>query len=443
MSDIIATTTSVCPQCLRRLSADLVAEGEGVIMVKTCPEHGIFRVTIWQGPPAFKTWLRPKIPYHGGARQSVANDGCPLDCGLCSAHNQRTCTALVEITGRCNLCCPVCFADSGHTGAAEPDLDRLAKRFSEIHTATGGCNLQLSGGEPTLHQDLADIIRAAGNAGFSFVQLNTNGLRFAEDPDLASRLRDAGLSSVFLQFDGMDDRVWRTLRGRDLMTIKERAVNRLAKAGLGLVLVMTVARGINDHQIWEICRYGLARQPAVRGVHLQPLSLFGRYPASWRPNHLTLPELMRMLVLQSGGTLGLDDFAPPGCEHALCSFSARYLNQENGRLYKLGEQTCTCNPQSAEAGALRAIDWTARQWRQPSVPGLSNRPEDDLDRFLTRARTHTFSISAMAFQDCWTLNLERLQGCCIHVSADDGRLIPFCAYNLTGLNGKSLYREKL
>lgn len=441
MSDILGRTSSVCPTCLQRIPAELFSDNETVTMVKTCPEHGTTCVDVWHGPPSFSHWTRPKIPYGDGFRQTESGHGCPLDCGLCPQHRQRTCTVLVEITSRCNLNCPVCFADSGRKGP-EPDIPSLQRRFTDIHAQTGGCNLQLSGGEPTMRHDLPEIINAASSAGFDFIQLNTNGLHFADNRNLAKRLARAGLASAFLQFDGLTAGVWRQLRGRDLSTIKNKAIERLAEAGIGVVLVTTVVKGVNDHQLWQICRYALDNLPAIRGVHLQPLSLMGRYPGILKKHRLSLPEVMRMLVKQSGQVLTLEDFTPPGCEHALCSFSARYLQEEDGKLTRLGKApSCNCTPQPAETGAHRSISWTARQWASPRQVTSPEKTGNDLHSFLARARTHIFSLSAMAFQDCWTMNLERLQECCIHVADEDGRLIPFCAYNLTGQEGKTLYRR--
>jgi 7,8-dihydro-6-hydroxymethylpterin dimethyltransferase len=440
MTEILQQIESVCPECLERLTGYLVRYGDCVRLEKTCAEHGGFAATVWSGEPAFTSWVRPKIPFYGGERKP-SDLGCPLDCGLCERHTQRTCTALVEVTSRCNLNCPVCFADSGGS-APDPDPATLDHMFARIMARTGGCNLQLSGGEPTVRADLPRIIRSARAAGFTFIQLNTNGILLAEDSDLAPRLRDAGLSSVFLQFDGVHDEVFATLRGRKLFDCKCRAIDNLTKAGLAIVLVPTIMRGVNTDQVWDIVRFGLDHQPHVRGVHFQPISYFGRFPSGFAPVHVTLPELMRSLCSQSRGILKLNDFKPPGCEHALCSFSAKYLMQEDGRLLRLGTTTCDCTPKPAREGALTSIGVTARQWGSPAQD-QSKRTEsgDDLKRFLNRARTHTFSLSAMAFQDAWTLNLERLQGCCIHVAQPDGRLIPFCSFNLTAGNGRTLYRN--
>jgi len=411
-------------------------------MVKTCPKHGTFSVPVWQGPPDLTAWTRPKTPYSGGLRHTRISDGCPFDCGLCPNHRQRTCTVLVEVTQDCNLHCPICFADSGKK-TAEPDIETLRRMFRRIMTTTGGCNLQLSGGEPTVRDDLPEIVAAARDAGFSFIQLNTNGLRLAAEPPFAQRLKENGLTSVFLQFDSLTDTNWRLLRGRPLNQDKLKTIEVLSGLGIGIVLVATVVRGINEAEVWDLCRFGLAQQPAVRGVHFQPLSLFGRFPELPADSHITLPELMQQLVEQSGGQIHLSDFTPPGCEHALCSFSARYLNYGEERLTRLGASGCNCTPQPAEQGALQSINWTAQQWAGPATIQPIDAPKDDLDRFLARARTHTFSLSAMAFQDCWNIDLERLQGCCIHIATENGKLIPFCAYNLTSLDGSTLYRGKV
>lgn len=436
---ILQQVESVCPVCLERIEGHLIRRGESVFLEKICPEHGPFAATVWKGEPAFSSWFRPKIPYYGGKREQTGK-GCPFDCGLCERHTQRTCTALVEITSRCNLNCPVCFADSGN--GTDLDLATITQMFASIMTKTCGCNLQLSGGEPTVHADLERIVGLAKEAGFTFIQLNSNGIRLAEDPKLALRLKNAGLSSVFLQFDGVDDNVLRTLRGRELFTVKCRAIANLADAGIGIVLVPTIVRDVNMEQLWKIVQFGLERQPHVRGVHFQPMSYFGRFPVDFVPDHVTLSEVMSGLAMQSDNVLQVTDFRPPGCEHALCSFSAKYMQQDDGRLLRLGSQSCDCTPVPAEQGALTSIGVTARQWAgiAKATGDSPAHPVDELDRFLQRARTHTFSISGMAFQDCWSLSLERLQGCCIHVARPDGRLIPFCSFNLTACDGTSLHR---
>lgn len=434
----IQETTSLCPECLTPLKATIFKDGYETKIVRECPRHGIHETVIWRGEPEFTSWFRPKIPYRGGLRENSKN-GCPQDCGLCENHSQRTCTALVEITSACNLNCPVCFADSG-TASDEPSLSKLETIFKNIQNKTGGCNLQISGGEPTMRNDLPKIISLAVKCGFDFIQLNTNGIKLAENKELASELKASGLSSVFLQFDGLDDQIYRKLRGRDLFKIKEQAIVNISAAQIGIVLVPTLSPDLNLDSVWDIVKFGLEHQPHIRGVHFQPISYFGRFPKDFQPVHITLPEIMTGLETQSNGIIKASDFLPPGCEHALCSFSAKYLQEEDGSLKRLGSSSCDCKPQPALQGAIKSIALTAKQWS--GAEDKLAEGSDELSQFIHKARNYSFSISAMAFQDCWNINLERLQGCCIHVADKSGKLIPFCAYNLTSRTGRSIHRPQ-
>jgi hypothetical protein len=435
-------TQSVCPVCLQTIQAWRVQSGaEEISLVKHCPQHGGFSTVIWRGGPNFSGWRRPKIPSRPPVCSTDIQAGCPFDCGLCPDHAQHTCTTLLEVTQNCNLGCPVCFAHSGGH-SKDPDLSTLKKNLEHIKATAGACTLQISGGEPTVREDLPEIVRCAAAQDFSLIQLNTNGLRFAKEPEYAGILKQAGLQSVFLQFDSLRDEAFHTLRGRALAEIKHRAVQALAQAGLGIVLVPTLVPGVNAEDIGPLLHYALTHHPAVRGIHFQPVSYFGRYPKPpSNADRLTLPEIMRALEEQTQGLVSSRDFQPPGCEHALCSFHAAYLVDEGSNLQRLGQGCCQCSPQEAAAGARQSVRMTAQRWNSPDPEDPSLPLEDGLDRFLATARQQTFTISAMAFQDAWTLDLERLRGCCIHVLAADGRLVPFCAYNLTAVSGRPLYRS--
>jgi len=446
---ILSTTEALCPVCLRRLPATRELRGDAVLLCRTCPEHGKAEAIIWRGAPGFQAWQRAKTPSAPPVTATASERGCPFDCGLCPEHGQHTCTAVVEVTQRCNLRCPVCYASAGQTEEADAPLADLAARLADLRRMAGTCNVQLSGGEPTSRDDLPEIIRAARAQGFGLVQLNTNGLRLGKEPGYAQRLALAGLQSVFLQFDGPDD-ACRVLRGRPLLAEKLAALDACAQAGLGVVLVPTLVRGVNEHALGEILALALERAPVVRGVHFQPASSFGRFPDALsfveRENQrLTLPEVLTMLVAQSGGMLRSEDFHPPCCEHERCSFSGRFILRE-GRLALLkGGGCCDASPLApivAAEGARRAKAAVAGQWSAaPAAP--SQPPRDDFERFLaTRGADKRLSISCMAFQDAWTLDLERVRGCCIHTQTQDGRLIPFCLYNLTAVDGRTLYRGR-
>lgn len=450
MFSVMQNTFSVCPVCLRRIEAQYVADHDLVMLQKTCPEHGLFQTKIWQNAEHFKRLQRTKLnnalPY---AVMPVAK-GCPYDCGLCQKHKQRSCTVLLEITQRCNMRCAVCFAHGAND--FEPDLAVIEQWYLTAQKSNPGVNIQLSGGEPTLREDLPQIIALGREVGIGFIQLNTNGLRLAAEPDLAQKLLKAGLASVFLQFDGTRDAIYQTLRGRSMFEIKRQAIQNCAAAGLGVVLVPTLTPGVNTDDIGKILHFALEQSPAVKGVHFQPISYFGRYPQTpENADRLTLPELMSAIETQTRGLLKAAHFSPPCCEHSLCSIHANYIILNDDKLLSVNRPKGCVEIIDAHAGSAKAVYHTARKWRGGNYDMVAEHaprcftaadPQNvDLDEFLTRGKSHSFMVSAMAFQDAWTLDLERLAECCIHIMSPQGRLIPFCAYNLTNSRGEALYRH--
>ena len=477
---MLSETESLCPTCLKKIPAHRMTDGRDIYLEKCCDDHGKFDTVLWRGHPSYETWSRPKLPVQPPVCYANISKGCPFDCGLCEDHRQISCTVLLEVTERCNLSCRYCFAEAGKVSAPDPSLDIVQFWFDRVKTAAPACNIQLSGGEPTVRNDLPQIIEMGRHSGFSFIQLNTNGLRLAREKGYAKELKAAGLASVFLQFDGVTNDVYRQLRGADLAAEKMGAISQCGEAGLGVVLVPMIVPGINDHQLGDILEVGIQASPTVRGIHFQPVSYFGRRPISPKnADRITLPEILAGLETQSCGKVRADDFSPPGCENALCSFHGRFFITKAGGLkpiVTLPLADAGSPPESADVGARRTISSVARQWGPVRENGVSNadsmgqaRPSQlrlagetasccgsthnvsfrdgsasiDIDSFLEMARRKSLSISAMAFQDVWNLDLERLRDCCIHVMSPDGRLIPFCAYNLTDSEHHPLYRTRL
>ncbi|MDL2317234.1 radical SAM protein [Desulfovibrio sp. OttesenSCG-928-A18] len=551
--ELLSHSKSLCPVCLRALPASLVSTADGETYIRrVCPEHGPFSGLIWKGAPALKDWRRAKAPAISVRRETGGNKGCPHDCGRCPEHKQHACTVLFEITRHCNLHCPVCFADAGKSREELPDtsavpgpgmgldagrgrdaergrdagatpcaapavaarslgepeaftpLETLLEQLRWIRAHAGEVVLQISGGEPTLHPELPALIRA-GRELFPAVQLNTNGLLLADRAGFAEALAAAGLSWVFLQFDGTDDAIFISLRGRALLQKKLRAIERCKEAGLSVVLVPTVAAGVNDRDLGNILRLALRHAPTVRGVHLQPMTAAGRNMLAGKAGQsrsLTLPEVLQKICEQSDGLMRPEHATPPGCEHERCSFHCRYSISPSGSLRPLraGEgQSGPCCPSAPaddccsrekeatgaeDQGLRRAIDTILRSWQgpdsdpgaRPSVaarerkagPGSPDSPDsrdspdlpgapggadgagvpgesgpsgafDALDSFIAQARNRSFSVTCMAFQDAWNVDLERLQGCCVHVFDPSLRLIPFCARNMTALDGRALH----
>lgn len=441
-------TESICPVCLKRIPAKKISYGDKVYMEKSCPEHGRFKTLIWDGKPYMENWERHKIPAYSEKPTTKVGKGCPFDCGLCPEHRQHTCTALIEVTQRCNLRCRFCFASSG--GCHEDiDIQKIEFMYKSILKSSGTCNIQISGGEPTLRDDLPEIIRLGTKIGFDFIQLNTNGIRMADDLDYVKKLKEAGLNSVFLQFDGTRDEIYQKLRGKDLLQHKVKAIENCARYGIGVVLVPTLVYGINSDNIGDIIEFALKRIPKVRGVHFQPVSYFGRFPDTTQSfERITIPQILRYIETQTHGMIKKESFRPPGCENSFCSFHGNFIYNGSGELLPVtsSKRGCSCKSERADVGAEKAKDFTARSWsgiREKCIKPfkLPQGKAISWDEILYNIKNFSFSITGMAFQDAWNFDVERIKDCCIHVVSPDGRMIPFCAYNVTDCFGKYLYRR--
>ena len=441
---LIGRTKSVCPVCLRVLPADKLTGADGnIYMEKTCPEHGTFSTLIWEaGMADYMRWsLSSSVnepPVHGKKKEK----GCPYDCGLCEDHLRKGCCMLLELTNRCNLRCPVCFAAAGEKEPADLSMEEIGNQYDFLINHGGPFNIQLSGGEPTMRDDLPEIISLGKEKGFSFFQLNTNGIRLAEETGYAQTLKAAGLNTVFLQFDGMTDSVYEKLRGRPLLGIKEKAIDRCEAAGLGVVLVPVIAPGVNEDQVGELLLYAMSRMPTVRGVHFQPISYFGRCEMERPEKPITIPKILRLIEEQTAGLMNASDFAGGGAENPYCSFHASYMHRDDGtwKLLKRKTESCCCCTTSDDSRKFVANQWSGEE-ETLELPDSDLTETSALDAFLEKARRNTFAVSGMVFQDAYNLDLDRLKRCYICEVDSKSGMVPFCAYNLTDSQGNSLYRK--
>ena len=422
----IRKTRSVCPVCLKNIPAVLLMQEDGrIIMEKSCEQHGSFRTVVWQGKMDLEQWIEGTDPL-----EETEGLLCPGNCGICAEHEEGTCCVLLEVTGRCNLNCSYCFARGGET-EDEPDLEELKTAIDEIVRRCGKPLLQLSGGEPTLRDDLPELISYAKEAGCSFVQLNTNGIRLAEDHKYAERLAETGLDIVFLQFDGTKDEIYETLRGKPLLKTKLDAIGICSELKIGVTLVPTVVKGVNDSDLGRIISLASSLAPGVRGIHFQPVSYFGRCPEPPADeDRYTLDRLMADISSQAG--IPLSSFLPSRCDHPLCGFHSSFLIGDDGNLKPLSDITRSPLGRSSAAGSR---EYVARRWiraEDESMPAKGLSGEMDFDTFLYRLRNQSLTLTAMAFQDAMNLNIERLHRCSLHVYAE-GKIKPFCSKYLTPL----------
>lgn len=439
MHNILFETESLCPLCLKKIPACYEEEDGQVYLHKTCPEHGDYRVLFWRDAALYRAFGENAVHAACEKRFPPEDRGCPFDCGLCKQHEGGTCTAVLEITYRCNLTCPVCFADT-KKAKYDPSLEEIEALYQMAIDNGGYPSIQLSGGEPTVRDDLPEILRMGKELGFSHIQVNTNGLRLAEEPHYAARLKEAGADLIYLQFDGCNDTIYRTLRGQPLFTTKKQAIANCEKAGLGVLLVPTVSPKVNLDQIGEIVAFAKEHMPIVRGIHYQPMSYFGRFPgeAPLDEERCSLSDVLHALEEQTGGELKIGDFSPRKRYDAHCAVSGLFYLPEKGLLVPIHGEHHAKKAALETDFAKKTNAFTNARWRLPEAASCE---DSAMKCFAERLQQYTLAISGMGFQDCWNIDIGRLKGCCVHVISASGQTVPLCAFHLTSATGERLYQN--
>ena len=445
---MLRSTTSICPRCKRLLNAQLLERGGKVVLSRVCPDHGLFEAVVYGDAQRWAEVQRFDKPGESPVeRQTEVAEGCPRDCGICPEHAQHTCLGIIEVNTACNLDCPICFADSG-TGPQEHgfslSLEQVESMLDAFVRAEGEPEaVQLSGGEPSIHPQILEMLAAAKERGIPLVMLNTNGIRLARDPRFAPALAELGVH-VYLQFDGLREETQLAIRGKDLTDEKLRALDRCAEAGVSVSLAAAVERGVNEMEVGEIVRFGI-EHPAVTGVFFQPVTHSGRFRADSDPlDKLTNSDVIDAITEQLPEWFRTDDFVPVPCCSPTCR-SATFALYDGEDLMPLPrlvdvEQyldyvTNRAVPDPEVRTALEGL-WSAKAAggtapateRLECVACSTAMPPE-----LREVAAQGFMIVTQDFQDPYTLDVEKLRKCCVSEIVPDGRLIPFCAYNSVGL----------
>lgn len=438
---------SICPICKRVIDGEINVRGGRVILRKRCPEHGPFEALVYSDAELYLSQLRYNKPGTLPLRfQTEVRDGCPLDCGMCPDHKQHTCLGIIEVNSGCNLDCPICFAGSGH----QPDgfsltVEQVGRMLDAFVAAEGEPEvLQLSGGEPTIHPDILTFIAMAKERGITAVMLNTNGIRLARDDAFLAELARLR-PHIYLQFDGLDPATHRAIRGRDLREVKRRALDRCAEAGLTVTLVAAIEKGVNEHEVGEIVRFGV-RHPAVMSVAFQPVTHSGRHLAFDPLERLTNADVTKLLVAQAPEWFRPSDFVPVPCCFPTCRSMCYAIVDDDGllpltRLVDVEPYLDYVSNRMLPDPAIRTA--LERMFSASALPGAERALlacEDcgiDLPKALRDVWRRFFIVAVQDFQDAYTLNVRQLMKCCVAEIVPDGRIIPFCAYNSVG------YREQV
>ena len=441
-------TRSLCPECKQVIDAQIHLKEGKVFMRKRCATHGWFEALVSSDADSYVNSLKYNKPGTIPLEFTTeVKDGCPYDCGLCPEHKQHTCLALIEVNTGCNLACPTCFANAGP--GYNLTLEQVSFMLDQFVRTEGDPEVvQFSGGEPTLHPQLFDMIRMAQEKGIRHVMVNTNGRRIARDTEWAKRLGELR-PMIYLQFDGLEEETYVKLRGEPLLQEKLEALDRLAELNLNTILVAAVERGVNEHEVWALVQFGL-KHSAVRGVNFQPVTHTGRHLPFDPTNRVTIPEVIERIQEQTDDLFVKSDFVPVPCCHPGCQ-SITYTYVEDGEVTPLPRVlnvddyldyiTNRAWPDLSEEvkHALEGL------WSSSAVPGSDALASQftcaicnlDLAISSTDLARRIFVISVKDFMDAYTFDVRKVMKCCVEIIAPDGRMIPFCAYNNVG------YREEV
>jgi uncharacterized radical SAM superfamily Fe-S cluster-containing enzyme len=395
------------------------------------------------------------------------NKGCPYDCGICPEHKSHTVLAIIDVTNRCNLRCPICFAHAGAAGYLyEPTKDQIRVMLENLRAndPVAPPAIQFSGGEPTVREDLPELVMMAKQLGFRHIEVNSNGLKMAESADYCRTLKEAGVSTVYLQFDGVTPEPYIIARGFDLLDIKLKAIDNLKKGGFrSIVLVPVLVGGVNDDQIGDIIRFAVEHHDIVRCVNFQPVSITGRIDRRERERmRITIPDLIRLAEEQTNGLVKGEDWFPVPTvipfsrfvgnlrerrsvefsSHPHCGMATYlvmdgdkaapitdyldvdgFLKAINSASKRIEEGHRTRAKMTVAAAALRNVDLgILRRYILPVIRKGDYGSLSDLHHRM-------IMLGSMHFMDPYNFDLDRINRCVIHYAVPDGRIIPFCTMN--------------
>lgn len=435
---------SICSTCYRKVEAKIVFQDGNVYLLKRCPEHGAERVLIADDVDYYRRCREVfiKVPEMPLIYNTPVKWGCPYDCGLCTDHEQHSCLTLVEICDYCNLRCPVCYASSGPERQQFRDLKQIEKMLDAVVRNEGHPDVvQLSGGEPTVHPDFFTILEMAKARPIRHLMVNTNGVRIAQEEEFARRLADYKEDfEVYLQFDSFELDPLMQLRGADLRRIREQALDKLNRHNISTNLVVTLKKGLNDHEIGKVIEYAL-QQPCVRGVTFQPIQDAGRLESfDAATDRLTLTEVRRR-ILEQTRVFRPEDIIPVPCHPD--SLAMAYALKLNGKVTPL---TSMIPPEVLISGAANTILYEQELAVRDNLFKLfatNHSPQSSagtLRELLcclpklfvpeTISYENVFRIIIMQFIDAHSFDVRSVKKTCVHIVHPDGRLIPFDTYNL-------------
>ena len=439
----LGQTTSLCGYCLELVPAKILEQQDNIYFLKRCPDHGTQKVRVSSDADYYKattSYLKPgDQPF---VRQTQHDKGCPYDCGLCPDHEQHSCLALIEVTDVCNLSCPVCFADSSPSRQTFRSLDTIENMLdllvdSEVEPDL----LQISGGEPTIHPQILDILKAAKERPIRHIMLNTNGLRIAKDKAFVAELAKLAPGfEIYLQFDSFEREALIALRGADLRDIRQQALRNLEEVGLSTTLVSVLVRGLNDHEVGRTIDFA-TEFDCVRGVAFQPVQDAGRCDGHIAQSDRLYLTDVRRSIAAGDNPFTLEDVIPLPCNPT--SIAIAYGLKNGNKITPITSLIPKDSLIEAMPNSVTLEKYPAISAEIEKLMSLSNAGEGAakaLHEFLCclpkiEAPTdldygNVFRVTITEFMDRHNFCLSNIKRSCVHFVTDDGRIIPFETYNL-------------
>ncbi len=448
-------TLSLCPECLRRVDAKIVFENGNVYMLKRCNEHGNSKVLIADDIEYYKNirnYNKPsETPFTFNTKTHY---GCPYDCGLCPDHEQHSCLTVIEVTDRCNLTCPTCYAGSSPTYGRHRTLEEVKTMLDTIVKNEKEPDVvQISGGEPTIHPQFWKILDYAKSLPIRHLMLNTNGIKIAKDVAFAERLKTYSPDfEIYLQFDSFENTVLQELRGADLNAVRKQAIENLNTLNLSTTLVVTLQKGLNDGEIGKIINYAL-QQKCVRGVTFQPTQIAGRLD-NFNPetDRMTLTEVRRKIMEQTT-IFNADDLLPVPCNPDALVMG--YALKLGGEVFPL---TRYINPNDLLDNSKNTIIYEQDEQLHGKMIELFStgnsveKAEENLKSIMCclpnidapeLGYDNLFRIIIMQFIDAYNFDVRAIKKSCVHIVDKDNKIIPFETMNLFYRDDKKERLEEL
>ncbi len=479
---VLERTKTVCPECKLIVDGTIYKDAENVMIRKNCPEHGWTVEKYWEDYEMYMKMRNYNYFGRGFDNPNYVNKGenCPFDCGMCERHKSHTGLANVVITNRCHLSCWYCFfyAKEGEP-IYEPSLAEIKKIFVNLRSQKpiAANAVQITGGEPTMHPNIVEVVELAKEAGFDQIQLNTTGINIGLDPDMAYRLKHAGVSTLYMSFDGVSQRANPKNHWEAPLTL-----DAIRKSKGSVVLVPTVIRTINDHELGAMINFALNNIDVVRAVNFQPVSLVGRMPARLREKQrISIPGAIKLIEEQTNGVIkkehwfsvpyvgGINKFieALTGefkydlSIHFACGAGCYIFLDSDNKIIPITEfvdaqgliehlqksvNDMEGKPKLVRrmiaVKALLGINRFIDKKKQPKTVNFSKMLMSLFlkHNFATMGKIQmkTLFLGMMHFQDEYTYDIHRVEKCDIHYAMPDGQVLPFCTFNVF----PEVYRDK-